>query len=222
MDSKDLNRTNPLSRRTFIGRSASIAAGMAALKAGPFIAHSAESANEKLGIALSAARARHGPYGHMEMAGRERWQRQTSSRLRRIPPRMERAARQPGTQAVYGIPGINWLIELDIVQYRHPDTINGPQALMPARGKDVYAKSPDHWKASSSGPGDCPGSPKEPNASSCWGPGHVESRMVADDRSWLTRADWPPLHAECDISAWADWGERAWRWTTRMRSRAKI
>ena len=149
MDVKQTSKKSSLSRRTFIGRSASIAAGVAALHAGPAIAQSAESANEKLGIGLIGCGGR--GMGHL---GTWRWLAHNGGNVEMVAvcdvyrPRMDRAAQQAGEVEQYmDYPELIADPKVDIVSIATPDHHHARQAIDAMRaGKDVFCEKPlTHW-----------------------------------------------------------------------------
>lgn len=212
MDSKQSNSKNSLSRRTFIGRSASIAAGVAALKAGPAIAQSAQSANEKLGIGLIGCGGR--GMGHM---GTWKWLGENGGNVEVVAvcdvyrPRMERAAKAAGNAKQY-MDHRELLADpnVDIVSIATPDHHHGPQSIDAMRaGKDVYCEKPlTHWSQFEAAR-EIARVARETKRVFLLG-----TQGMSDPVWWQIKAlveegiIGQPLHAECGYFRVGDWGER--------------
>jgi len=212
VDSKQANSGTSLTRRTFIGRSASIAAGMAALKAGPAIAQTAKSANEKLGVGLIGCGGR--GMGHM---GTWKWLAENGGNVEVVAvcdvyrPRLERAAQAAGKAKSYM--DYRELLanrNVDIVSIATPDHHHGHQAIDAMRaGKAVYCEKPlTHWSQFEVA--------KE-IAKTARETGRVfqlGTQGMSDPAWWQMKAlvdeglIGQPLHAECGLFRVGDWGER--------------
>ncbi len=211
-NSRQTNRGTSLSRRTFIGRSASLAAGMAVVSAGPAIAQAAGSASEKLGVGIIGCGGR--GMGHM---GTWKWLGENSGNVEVVAvcdvyrPRLDRAAQAAANAKKY-MDYRELLADpnVDMVSITTPDHHHGQQAIDAMRaGKDVYCEKPlTHWSQFEVA---------REIARTARETGRVfqlGTQGMSDPAWWQMKAlvqeglIGQPLHAECGIFRVGDWGER--------------
>lgn len=210
-----MTRGSSLSRRKFIGRSATLAAGMAVLNAAPAIAQTSASANEKLGVGIIGCGGR--GTGHM---GTWEWLNNNGGNVEVVAlcdvyrPRLNRAAAAaPNAKAYMDYRELLADPNVDIVSIATPDHHHGQQAIDAMRaGKEVYCEKPlTHWSQFEAAR-DIARTARETGRVFQLG-----TQGLSDPAWWQMKAlvqeglIGQPLQAECGIFRVGDWGERGMR-----------